>query len=87
MQLLLSFISGATGLVAAWYWFRSALVSIDPSTTEHEGTVTWHVQKWVNSVMASSKSVAQLNQRAAIWTAVSVGAAAIASVWGALWSN
>jgi hypothetical protein len=80
-----------TGLIAAWQWYKSSKVEIDPGWslpgtgghTEpvipelrdldlHAGTIT------------AFRDAANLNKIAALWTAVTVLAAAASSIFGAL---
>jgi len=70
----------ATGLLAAWYWFRSTWVSIDPSTYSKDGQAVFQIMKWIDSVMKSHSTAARLNAWAAFWTAISVLANAVSSL-------
>jgi hypothetical protein len=87
LQLAFALIAIATGLIAAWYWFGSTRVNIDPATSEHDGGRTFHFMKWVESVMGASKSASELNRKAALWTAISVLAGGLSAVFGAWLPN
>lgn len=79
-----------TGVIAAIYWYRSSRVPIDPiwpegafglvEPGEHEASQ----DGWIAGMMRSNALAAELNAKAALWTAGSVLLAAAASVVSAL---
>lgn len=84
MQLFLAGVALVVGLLAAWRWFQADSINISPSTYDKDGQQFFQLMYWVESVMSSSKSAAELNKRAALWRALSVLASAALSVVGAL---
>lgn len=88
LALIFALISFAAGIIAAWYWVASTRVNIDPAIyTRLNGGKSFRMMEWIDSVMATSKSISQLNRRAAIWTAISVLAAGLSAVLAAWPSN
>ncbi len=74
-----------SGLIAAYYWFRSAEVRLKKlgnfAEPVNEAVLDSFTQ-WIFEIADNIKDAAALNKRAAIWTAVSVVLGAIASVIG-----
>jgi hypothetical protein len=84
----LAVIAFGAGLSAAWYWFSSTQVGIDPSEYKNkEGQQFFQMMKWIKSVMDTSATVAQLNAKAAWWTAISVLASGLSTLLNAWSSN
>lgn len=79
-----------TGVIAAIYWYRSSRVPIDPiwpdgplglvEPGEHEASQ----DGWIAGMMQANMRAAELNARAALWTAGSVLLAAAASILSVL---
>jgi len=75
-----------TGVVAATYWYRSSKVPIDPiwpqgafglvEPGEREGSQ----EGWIAGMLQASARVAELNAKAALWTAGSVLLAAASGI-------
>ena len=86
----LAILAGITGVIAAIYWYQSSRVPIDPiwpdgpvglmEPGEHDASQ----DGWVAGMMQASTRAAQLNAKAALWTAGSVLLAAAASILSAL---
>ncbi|MGY5808614.1 hypothetical protein ACXHXG_12940 [Rhizobium sp. LEGMi198b] len=70
-----------SGLIAAWYWWKSSQVSFDPWHGHHEPLIH---EQWTLGIAVEfvrmSKEAAQLNAIAARWTAVTSVLAAIATL-------
>jgi hypothetical protein len=87
--LVMAFAVGAltTGLKAAYHWYESSQVQIDPGwTIERQEPVVPELRqndRHAAIIDAASKSAA-LNKIAAIWTAVSVVLGAASSIAGSL---
>lgn len=75
-----------TGVVAAIYWYRSSKVPIDPiwpggpfglvEPGEREASQ----DGWIGGMLQASARAAELNAKAALWTAASVLLAGVASI-------
>lgn len=97
LAVILSVLAFGTGLVAAYYWYRSSQIQPDPGwrvgppspeltdlrPIEPLDLEAKNSGRVLAAVQAFSES-AELNKRAAIWTAVSVAFAAISSICGSL---
>lgn len=73
-----------TGLYAAFWWLRASCVQVDPEWTitgEPVDRVASN-QDWIVAAMESMSKSADLNRRAALWTAASVMLNAIAATIG-----
>lgn len=84
-------IAAITGLVAAWHWYRSSKVDIDPSWSlpRTGGRIEPVIPELRDldlhaGTLAAFRDAAKLNKSAALWTALSVLAAAASSVLGEL---
>lgn len=75
-----------SGLVAAWHWRQSAKVPVDPGwgfpggghaiePVDQDASNTG----WIVALIAAGNAAADLNRKAATWTAVSVAMGALAS--------
>jgi hypothetical protein len=81
-----------TGLTAAWYWYGSSKVAIDPgwrSPANPSGPmepVEPEAQQmaWTAATLKALNEAAALNKVAASWTAVSVALNAASAILGAL---
>lgn len=75
-----------TGVVAAVYWYRSSKVPIDPIWPRgpfglvEPGEREASQDGWIGGMLQASARVAELNAKAALWTAGSVLLAAAASI-------
>lgn len=68
----LAFAGAVTGLFAAWYWYRSSKVPIQPSWPIEPGDAQLSQTGWVAGTMNAFTKAAKLNANAACLTAVSV---------------
>jgi hypothetical protein len=77
------------GLIAAWYWYRSSKVQIEPMWPQgpmglvEPGEVEASQGGWIGGTLLAFSASADLNSKAALWTAGSVVLAAISSVLSA----
>jgi hypothetical protein len=81
----LALVAACTGLVAAVYWYRSSRVPITPTWTTEPGETGEAQMGWTVGTMKAFCLSSRLNAKAAIWTAVSVGLAAVSSIVG-IWA-
>lgn len=84
--LVLVFFGFATGLYAAFWWLKASRVQIDPKwgpLGEPVDPVASNAD-WIGAALDSASKSADLNRRAALWTAASVALNAIAATVGAL---
>lgn len=77
------------GFYAAKLWLRSSKVSIVPTWAkyggiEQAGGESQSNSDWIAGIIEASNEAAELNRRAAQWTAVSVGLGAITTIIGAV---
>lgn len=87
-QFLSAMAALASGLVAAWYWYKSTTAKIDPGIRKmDDGRDAFRVMAWVESVMNTAATASDFNRKAALWTAASVLLAAISAILGAWPSN
>jgi hypothetical protein len=82
------------GLIAAWYWYRSSQVDIDPGWYPANPTgpsepvdPEQRQMDWTAAKLKAFKEVAAWNKKAALWTAGSVGLSAASAIVGAFASN
>ena len=73
-----------SGLIAAWYWYRSSIVHIEPSWSMEPVIDDLKHSGWITAIMKSASDAAYLNKRAAQWTALSVVLGGASSVVGAI---
>jgi hypothetical protein len=79
----LALLATVAGLVAAFYWYRSSKVGITPIWGGLEPVNPLFSQMgWMAGLMQTFAESADLNKRAALWTAVSVALAAGSSFFG-----
>ncbi|MGC2222028.1 MAG: hypothetical protein WA624_06505 [Methylocella sp.] len=80
-----------TGLIAAYWWYQSAQIVPVPSWAAGEPGVFSGVEPgdsqlsdsgWIAALLVAAQKSADLNRRAALWTAFSVLAGAIAGFAG-----
>jgi hypothetical protein len=87
ISIIFALAAALTGFNAARLWYRSGKVSIDPGwpanmpapaefETEQAG--------WSTGALRAIEDAADWNRKAALWTALSVALAALASILGAL---
>jgi len=75
-----------TGVIAAIYWYRSSKVPIDPIWPEgafglvEPGEREDSQEGWIAGMLQASARAAELNAKAALWTAGSVLLAAASSI-------
>jgi len=70
---VLAALSLVTGLVAAWYWYKSSIVSVEPRIDRGpRGGMPGVVRAWLGGTIASVESSAALNKKASVWTAATV---------------
>jgi hypothetical protein len=77
----------ATGLIAAWFWYRSSIVQPDPgwSVANPEPVIPELRQMaWNTAILAANTKSSDLNKTAALWTALSVALSGAASILGSL---
>ena len=75
-------VSVLAGLWAAWLWHLSATVPIDPGRGAQAGIQDVQDRAWMTAIMEAVLDGGSLNSRAAIWTAMSVAAQAVATILG-----
>jgi len=85
----MKFISGSlavagaiTGLLAAWYWYRSSSVQIEPPGVSGDPQIT--DTGWLVGTMGAIADAGALNATAARWTAASVVLCAVSTLVGNL---
>jgi hypothetical protein len=79
-----------SGLIAAFYWYKSSNVDIDPGwTVEHPEPVVPELKQmgWNSAMMNAITTSATLNKTAALWTALSVALGGASTIVGSLASN
>jgi hypothetical protein len=81
----------ASGIMAAGYWYRSSKLQITPAWgSGSQGELFQPLdsedaqQGWIVGMLETSSVSADMNAKAAIWTAVSVVIGAISSIVSAL---
>ena len=94
LSMVVALAAFVTGVVAAWYWYRSA--RIDPKTgwnppvgdaTTDPDALLANLNAlfvWTFAIKDALKESSELNRSAAIWTAVSVLFSAVAAEMGNL---
>jgi hypothetical protein len=88
LSLLFAILAVVTGLVAAWYWYKSTTAEIDPAIVKlDDGRDAFRLSTWIESITGTVKTASDFNRKAAIWTAVSVLSGALATLSGAWTSN
>ncbi|WP_186128596.1 hypothetical protein [Burkholderia gladioli] len=85
----LAVITAFVGFYAAKLWLQSSKVPIVPTWAKYGGIeqAGGEAQSnggWIAGIIEASEEAARLNQRAARWTAVSVGLGAITTIIGAV---
>jgi hypothetical protein len=88
LDIALAVAAFATGLRAAWLWYRASKVQPDPNWPQElvaglplEPTEpTFTEIGWTSAVLTSMQVSASLNAKAAFWTAVSVVLAAVSAI-------
>ncbi|MGC1560258.1 MAG: hypothetical protein WA820_10475 [Bradyrhizobium sp.] len=90
ISILLAFAALITGLVGAFYWFKSSIVPIDRwGREEHPGPFLPHEHQaantlWLAGMFEAAQKTTRLNKKAALWTAVAVILGAASSVFSSL---
>jgi hypothetical protein len=84
--LICGFATLLTGLIAAWFWFKSSLVTIRPLSFQltGPGRDQFNFEAWRKAVNRAFEQAGKLNTKAAAWTAGSVILGAITTFLGAL---
>jgi hypothetical protein len=94
MLKIFSFIFSVTGFVfglcAAYFWWKASEYSVSPAwklelpsdvpSKSANDVVHNNIMGWVTGVMSAFKKSGELNRRAAVWTAVTIGVTALASL-------
>ncbi|WP_217568776.1 hypothetical protein [Mesorhizobium sp. GbtcB19] len=71
---VLAVVAAATGLFAAWKWYKASKVEITP-LWQQLGVIEppgGDPNGWVIGILQASQKSAELNKTAAAWTAISV---------------
>ncbi len=72
------------GFYAAYCWWEASRVPIDHGWTVEPGDTQLAQGAWITGIMKSVADSSGLNQRAALWIAVSVGLGAVGGVLSVL---
>src|SRR3954452_12351193 len=83
-SIFLAVLAFLTGLVAAMFWYRSANIQIDLEAAYRTGDEGLARMFETASIIQAFGEAADLNRKAARWTAVSVLLSAAASLLGSL---
>jgi hypothetical protein len=75
-----------SGLVAAFYWYQSSIVKVDPGWTENPEPVVPDLRQmaWNSAVLTAITKSADLNKTASLRTALTVALGGAASIIGSL---
>jgi hypothetical protein len=68
----LAMLAAVTGLVAALYWYRSSTIQITPTWITEPGDEQLSQAGWITGALKAFSKSADLNAKAARWTASSV---------------
>lgn len=86
LSLLLLILAAIFGIVAAYKWYVASKVDFRPFV-EINGKIvevpTSDTQAWINAIRRSMGKSGNFNQQAALWTALSVGLAAVSGLLAA----
>lgn len=82
IKFVLTLAGALTGLLAAWYWFKSSKVTPQPSWQTEPGDAQASQMGRMAGMMNASTEVAKLNKIAALLTAVSVLLCAASAIVG-----
>jgi hypothetical protein len=85
---LLSLLPAFTGIWAARLWYESSKIEVIPAyarygNIEPVGHSSQSAMDWLDGVLRAGNAAAELNKRAARWTAIAVALGAITTVIGA----
>ena len=69
-----------TSFRAAWFWRKASDARTDAGWPCEPGDSEASLAGWQNAVMSSLTNSARLNQKAALWSAISVGLTAVGGV-------
>jgi hypothetical protein len=75
-------LSFVTGIVAAFYWYRSSRIEIKAAWEVEPGDEQLSQAGWIGGTLEAFTASASLNAKAALWTASSVAFAALSAVAG-----
>jgi hypothetical protein len=90
ISILLALAALITGLVGAFYWFKSSMVPIDRwGREEHPGPFPPHEHQaahtlYLFGMLEAARQTARLNMKAALWTAVAVILSGVSSIFSSL---
>ena len=76
-------VGAACGGLAAWYWYRSARVEIDPGWRFEPVDQQVAQMGWIAGIMGSLQEAAKMSRIAASWTAISVACGTASMLIGA----
>lgn len=83
-EIAIAILAFATGLVAAWYWYRASKITADPgwgpNGLAEPGVHSAAQDAWIVAMLQSASESARLNKIAALWTAVTVALTGISSI-------
>jgi hypothetical protein len=86
--LILAALSFVTGLLAAWYWYKSSILPVERRIDRGpKGGMPGVVRAWLGGIIASAETSAALNKKASIWTAATVILGTLANFLGLIPSN
>jgi hypothetical protein len=80
----IAFFGFIAGIIAAWYWYKSTQIDVPDIRHIINGNVTINYVEWMEGSVRALRDVSELNEKAAIATAISVfanGAAAVLSTF------
>ncbi|NML98779.1 hypothetical protein HHL24_12575 [Paraburkholderia sp. RP-4-7] len=85
---LLSLLPAFTGIWAARLWYESSKIEVIPAyarygNIEPVGDISQTALNWLDGALRAGSEAAELNKRAARWTAIAVALGAITTVIGA----
>jgi hypothetical protein len=68
----LAIAGGFSGLIAAYYWYKSSKIPVDPKWTCEPVDTEDKALGWTGATIDAFTKSAELNKKAALWTAISV---------------
>ena len=71
-HVILAIVSAGSGLWAAYLWYRSSIIPIDPAGGQDSGDIQMQDRAWLCATIQVVTETATLNKRAACWTAIAV---------------
>jgi hypothetical protein len=80
LSLLCAAVAFVSGGIAAWYWYKSTQKNLPPVWEKKaDGGNVFHAMQWIESLADITNKVSDLNRKAALWSAGSVFASALAA--------